>query len=83
MLVLSRKESEQIMIGDEIVVTIVAVRGDKVRVGIDAPQTLPVHRSEIYARVEQEKARSEDRFSGLASSGLSQRCKATEGHSES
>ena len=44
MLVLSRHRDESIMIGDEIVVTIVDIRGDKVRLGIDAPQDIPVHR---------------------------------------
>lgn len=48
MLVLSRHKNERIMIGDDICVTIVEVRGDKVRIGIDAPQQIPVHRQEIY-----------------------------------
>jgi carbon storage regulator len=48
MLVLSRKRNEQIVIGDTIVITVVDVRGDKVRLGIEAPQHVPVHRHEIY-----------------------------------
>ena len=47
MLVLSRKRDERIVIGDNIVITIVDVRGDKVRVGIEAPPEIPVHRQEI------------------------------------
>ena len=47
MLVLSRKRDERIVIGDNIVITIVDVRGDKVRVGIEAPADVPVHRQEI------------------------------------
>ena len=46
MLVLSRQRDESIVIGDNIVVTIVDVRGDRVRIGIDAPKEIPVHRAE-------------------------------------
>lgn len=48
MLVLTRKRNESIMIGDNIVITIVDIRGDKVRLGIEAPNDVPVHRQEIY-----------------------------------
>ncbi len=48
MLILSRKLSEQIVIGDGIVVTVVAIRGGNVRLGIDAPENVPVHRKEVY-----------------------------------
>ena len=48
MLVLSRKKNEQIMIGDDIVLTVVEVRGDRVRLGIEAPSDVPVHRYEVY-----------------------------------
>ncbi len=51
MLVLSRKSNETIMIGDNIKVTIVEIRGDKVRIGIEAPKNLPVHREEIYNQI--------------------------------
>lgn len=47
MLVLSRKKGESIVIGDDIVLTIVEVRGDKIRLGIEAPRDVPVHRKEI------------------------------------
>lgn len=56
MLVLSRRKAEQIMIGDDICVTIVEIRGDKVRIGIDAPQQVPVHRQEIYDLIRKESA---------------------------
>jgi carbon storage regulator len=47
MLVLSRKRDERIVIGDNIVITVVEVRGDKVRLGIEAPSEVPVHRQEV------------------------------------
>jgi len=48
MLVLSRKRNEQIVIGDKIVITVVDIRGDKVRLGVEAPGEVPVHRHEVY-----------------------------------
>ena len=48
MLVLSRHRDESIMIGDDVVITIVDIRGDKVRLGIEAPHDIPVHRQEVY-----------------------------------
>jgi carbon storage regulator len=48
MLVLSRQRDQTIMIGDDIEVTIVDIRGDKVRLGINAPKEMPVHRKEVY-----------------------------------
>ncbi|MDR1923495.1 MAG: carbon storage regulator CsrA [Planctomycetaceae bacterium] len=48
MLVLSRKRNESLVINDNITVVVVDVRGDKVRLGIDAPKDVPVHRKEIY-----------------------------------
>ena len=55
MLVLSRKRNEQIVIGDDVVITIVEIRGDKVRLGIEAPSTIPVHRHEVYAALQREQ----------------------------
>jgi carbon storage regulator len=54
MLVLSRQRDESIIIGDNIVVTIVDVRGDKVRLGIDAPREVSVHRREVYEAIQRE-----------------------------
>ena len=56
MLVLSRQRDESIMIGDDVEITIVDVRGDKVRLGITAPREIPVHRREIYDTIQREKA---------------------------
>ena len=56
MLVLSRQKDESIIIGDDVEVTIVDVRGDKVRLGINAPRSISVHRKEIYEAIQREKA---------------------------
>lgn len=58
MLVLSRHRDESIMIGDDVVVTIVDIRGDKVRLGIEAPQSIPVHRQEVYEAIQRENRQS-------------------------
>jgi len=54
MLVLSRKRDETIVIGDEIRIVVVEVRGDKVRLGIDAPRDISVHRQEVYDAIRRE-----------------------------
>ncbi len=55
MLVLSRKRDEQLVIAENIVITVVEIRGGKVRLGIEAPQDVPVHRREIYEAIQREK----------------------------
>ena len=54
MLVLSRQRDETIMIGDDVQVTIVDIRGEKVRLGITAPPHIPVHRKEVYEAIQRE-----------------------------
>ena len=54
MLVLSRTRDESIIIGDNVVVTVVDVRGDKVKLGIEAPQDVSVHRREVYEAIQRE-----------------------------
>jgi len=56
MLVLSRQRDEMIMIGDDIEITVVDIRGEKVRLGINAPPHVPVHRKEVYEAMKREKA---------------------------
>ncbi len=58
MLVLSRQRDETIMIGDDIEITVVDIRGDKVRVGINAPSRVAVHRKEVYEAIRAENERS-------------------------
>jgi len=58
MLVLSRHRDESIMIGDDVVITIVDIRGDKVRLGIEAPQDIPVHRQEVYEAIQRENRKA-------------------------
>ena len=54
MLVLSRKKNESIVINDDIVVVVVDIRGDKVRLGIEAPKHVPVHRREVYEAIKRD-----------------------------
>ena len=54
MLVLSRQLDESIMIGDDIVITLVDIRGDKIRLGIAAPPNVPIHRQEVYESIQRE-----------------------------
>lgn len=54
MLVLSRKKNESIVINDDITVVVVEIRGDKVRLGVEAPHQVPVHRREIYDAIKRE-----------------------------
>lgn len=56
MLVLSRQRDESIMIGDDIVIRVVDIRGDKVRLGIEAPAEVSVHRQEVYDAIQRERA---------------------------
>lgn len=56
MLVLSRKKNESIIINDNIVVMVIEIRGDKVRLGIEAPKDLPVHRQEVYEAIKRNES---------------------------
>ena len=58
MLILTRKLGEQINIGDDITVTLLEIRGTQVKLGIDAPKRIGIHRNEIYEKIKQENLRS-------------------------
>jgi len=58
MLILTRRISESVIIGDDVKITVLGVKGSQVRLGIDAPKSISVHREEIYERIQHEKAGS-------------------------
>ena len=58
MLVLSRKQDEKIIIGDSIILMVVSIQGDKVRLGIEAPKHVSIHREEVYQAIQKERAQN-------------------------
>lgn len=59
MLILTRRIGETLMVGDEVTVTVLGVKGNQVRLGVNAPRDIAVHREEIYQRIKQEQANEE------------------------
>ncbi len=76
MLVLSRKKNESIVINDDITIVVVEIRGDKVRLGVEAPKEVPVHRREVFDAIHRNEAASSDK-------GSSPKTETTEPNSES
>ena len=72
MLILTRRIGETLMIGDEVTVTVLGVKGNQVRIGINAPKDVSVHREEIYQRIQQEKLGGPGSYEPRATSAYQQ-----------
>lgn len=64
MLVLTREPDKAIIIGDDIIITVLEIRGDKVRLGIEAPREIPVHRQEVYEAIKATRAQQQNAVQG-------------------
>ena len=62
MLVLSRKQGESIVVNDDITIVVVEIRGDKVRLGVEAPKDVPVHRNEVYEAIRRNQKQQEEQL---------------------
>ena len=60
MLILTRRVGESLRIGDEVSVTVLGIKGSQVRIGVNAPKSISVHREEVYARINEESSKNSD-----------------------
>lgn len=79
MLVLSRKANQSIMIGDSIEIQVVDIKGDQVKIGIDAPRSVTIHRKEVYVGIQDENRRAA-KSTGSNVTGLSELFKKNDKH---
>jgi carbon storage regulator len=71
MLILTRRVGETVVVGDEITVTVLGIKGNQIRCGINAPKRVPVHREEIYERIKrEERCESDDKSKGVTENGV-------------
>jgi len=71
MLILTRRVGETIVVGNEVTVTVLSVKGNQVRLGVNAPKRVAVHREEIYERIRREElGESDDKSKGVAGNGV-------------
>lgn len=68
MLILTRRVGETLMVGDDVTVTVLGVKGNQVRIGVNAPKEVAVHREEIYERIKREQAGGSDKAENSGSS---------------
>ena len=69
MLILTRRVGEAVVIGEEVTVTVLGVKGNQVRIGVNAPKTVSVHRDEIFERIKNERANSDETTELLSVAG--------------
>lgn len=70
MLILTRRVGETLMVGDDVTVTVLGVKGNQVRIGVNAPKEVAVHREEIYQRIQKEKDQEPNHFANGVKMGI-------------